>query len=146
MHRTVVSCALGIAALLPAGCSDKDRQPDRPEPVPARGLVTYQRKPLAGANVSFQSLDGKVSAIGTTDAAGKVVLSTYDDGDGAPPGKYRVVVSVGTPKEIEPGVLAPEPEGGFKSPIPSKYANPDTTDLVVEITPDGPNEFIVSLK
>jgi hypothetical protein len=64
----------------------------------------------------------------------------------APPGKYRVTVAVSLTKEIEPGVLEPEPEGGWKSPIPAKYANPATTDILVEVTEGGSNDFQIVLK
>ena len=108
--------------------------------------MKYRDKPVANAAVTFLSLDGKVRASGTTDGVGSFTLSTYGQQDGAPPGKYKVLVAVSTVKEIEPGVLEPEPEGGFKSPIPVKYANPQTTDLLVEVTEKGSNEFTIDLK
>jgi hypothetical protein len=43
-------------------------------------------------------------------------------------------------------VLEPEPEGGWKSPIPAKYANPATTDILVEVTEGGSNDFQIVLK
>jgi hypothetical protein len=144
MRMTVVFCALPLGL---AGCSQGDaRMPEPLSVVPARGVVTYRGQPVRDAAVSFQSLDGKVSASGTTDGVGSFVLSTYGQEDGAPPGRYKVVVAADTAREIEPGVLEPEPEGGWKSPIPVKYANPDTTDVLVEITLGGENNFKIVLK
>jgi hypothetical protein len=108
--------------------------------------VTYQSKPVADASVGFVSIDNKVRGGGRTDGVGSFVLSTYGDKDGIPPGKYKVTVAVSLAKEIEPGVLEPEPEGGWKSPIPIKYANPATTDILVEVKEGTKNEFNIVLK
>ena len=132
--------------VLSIGCSkNKDGREVLPTST-ARGIVTYKGKPVGDASVGFVSLDGKVRAHGKTDGVGSFVLSTYGQDDGAPPGKYKVTVAVSGVKEIEPGVLAPEPEGGFKSPIPIKYANPNTTDILVEVTEGGKNDFTIELK
>lgn len=136
--------AVACVAVLLAGCGDKGGpgQVDKQPTVPVSGIVTFKGKPLGNAAVRFFSLDGKTGAGGTSDAAGTFVVS-----DGLPPGKYKVVVAVSTAKEIEPGVLAPEPEGGFKSPIPMKYANPATTDLPIqEVKESGKNELVIEIK
>lgn len=140
----VVAAALtGLAV----GCGGKKPGEVEKFPTqPARGFVKYKNAPVKDASVSFQSLDGKVSASGVTDGVGSFTLSTYGQGDGLPAGKYRVVVAANTAKEIEPGVLAPEPEGGFKSPIPVKYADPSTTDILVEVKPGDAGEILIDLK
>ena len=94
---------------------------------------------------------GKVRASGRTDGIGSFVLSTYGQEDGAPPGKYKVIVAVSTTREEEPGVLEPvhENEGASSaaaSPVPAKYSNPQTTSLLFEVTEAGPNEFTIDLK
>lgn len=138
--------ALCLAALS-VGCGSRyPTGPQKQATVPATGIVTYQGKAVPNASVIFQSLDGKVSAHGSTDAAGTFTLSTYGNQDGAPPGRYKVTVAAGMAKEVEPGVLAPEPPGGFKSPVPAKYANPSTTDIVLEVKEQGRNDFTVQLK
>jgi len=130
-----------------AGCGEKSSSgPEKFDVVPARGVVTYKGKSVPNASVSFQSLDGKVVSSGSTDGVGSFVLSTYGQQDGIPPGKYRVVVSAVNIREIEPGVLEPEPPGGFKSSIPTKYGNPQTTDILVEVTQGGKNDFSIELK
>ncbi|MFO0820678.1 MAG: carboxypeptidase-like regulatory domain-containing protein [Pirellulales bacterium] len=133
------------AALVGCGPSGPP-EPEKLPVVPAAGVVTYQGKPVADASVAFQHTGGKVSATGKTDAEGKFKLSTYGKDDGAPAGGYRVTVAVSGVKEIEPGVLAPVPEGGFQSPIPLKYANPVETDLNVEVPAAGNNDIKIELK
>lgn len=138
------SVCIAIASL---GCTPAG--PPGPEKLPvvqASGTVTYQGKPVADASVSFQHSEGKVAATAKTDAQGKFKLSTYGTDDGAPAGKYRVTVAVSAVKEIEPGVLAPIPEGGVQSPIPLKYANPAESDINVEIPAAGSSDLAVELK
>lgn len=138
---------IGLAVLLPAGCEAKGKvKIEKQKTVPAAGVVNYKGKPVANASVVFQAIDGKVASWGTTDAAGTFTLSTYGKQDGAPPGKYKVTVAVSGAKEVEPGVLADEPPGGFKSPIPGKYADATTTDIVQEVTESGKNQFTIELK
>lgn len=148
----LVSLVLFVAAFFP-GCGDStdkgSPQPLEKKPtVPARGIVTYKGKPLNNASVTFMPLDdGKtIPARGTTDSVGSFVLSCYGKDDGAPPGKYKVLVSANLSVEVEPGVLAPEPEGGFKSPIPTKYSDVKTTDVLMEVKEDGKNDFTIELK
>jgi hypothetical protein len=140
---------LTLAVVFVAGCGggDKGPQVEKQKTVPVTGILTYKGKPVGDASVALFSLDGKIAPFGKTDAAGTFILSTYGSQDGAPPGKYKVTVAVSGVKEIEPGVLADEPSGGFKSPIPVKYANSQTTDIpVVEVKETGKNEIVIDLK
>jgi hypothetical protein len=140
------AAVLILTAVGAGGCSDDaPAGPEELATVPAGGVLTYKGKPVANATVSFQSLDGTVSSYGRTDAAGTFTLSTYGEQDGAPPGKYKVTVAAGGATEIEPGVLAPEPPGGFRSPVPAKYADPDTTEIVVEVKEGEKNQFTIDL-
>ena len=135
----------GSLAIL--GCGEKTEMGmEKRATQPANGIVTYKGSPLRDASVSFISLDGKIRSHGQTDGVASFILSTYGQQDGVPPGKYKVIVAVNLAKEIEPGVLADEPPGGFKSPIPMKYANPSTTDILVEVKESGKNEFVIELK
>lgn len=82
---------------------------------------------LAGYTVTFESEDAKSSSIGEIGPDGSFQLSTLGQNDGAPPGKYRVVI---TP----PGSSDPE-RPPPKSQIPTKYHNFDTSGLTAEIKP-----------
>jgi hypothetical protein len=137
----------GLVLAVLTGCGSAGPAPVvKQKTVPVSGVLTYKGKPVPNASVVFQSLDGKVSSWGTTDAAGTFTLSTYATQDGAPPGKYKVTVSAGAPKEVEPGVLPDEPPGGFKSPVPGKYSNPATTDVVMDVSESGKNQLTIDLK
>lgn len=140
-----------LLAFVALGCGGGEKGNNKPlevkKTVPARGIVRYQGNPLKDAAVTFVPLDNAtVSARGTTDSVGSFVLTTYSKDDGAPVGKYKVLVSVNLAKEIEPGVLAPEPPGGFKSPIPIKYNNANTTDILLEVKEGDKNDFTIELK
>ena len=64
---------------------------------PVQGIVMYDDgKPatqLAGGFVSFQSVEGGVSAQGDIQRDGSFTLSMFKQGDGALPGKYTVMVT-----------------------------------------------------
>jgi hypothetical protein len=139
---------LAVSVAVVAGCGGGDEGPqiEKQPTVPVTGILTYRGKPVGDASVTFFSLDGKVAPYGKTDAAGTFNLSTYGSQDGAPPGKYKVTAAVSGVKEIEPGVLDDEPKGGFKSPIPVKYSNSQTTDILVEVKETGKNEIVIDLK
>lgn len=143
---TVLSCCFFFAATIGCGGGGSADSPERLPTVPAGGNVTYRGKPVANASVSFQHAGGTATATATTDPSGNFTLTTYAPNDGAPVGKYRVTVAVSVVQEIEPGVLAPEPEGGFKSPIPEKYANPAESGIEVEIPADGKQDITIDLR
>lgn len=114
--------------------------------VPVAGTVRHRGQPVPNATLAMQSADGVILARGRTDAAGAFgAVSTYGTDDGVPPGRYRVMVAVSGTQEIEPGVLAPEPPGGFVSPIPRKYASLDTTDIEVEIAAGGATDLVIDV-
>jgi carboxypeptidase family protein len=141
--------AVGLClALVALGCGESNlpKGPEKLATVPATGVLRYKGKPVANASVTFQALDGKVSSFGKTDAAGSFTLSTYGNQDGVPPGRYKVTAAAGGAREVEPGVLEDEPKGGFRSAIPAKYANPDSTDILVEVKEQGRNDFTIELK
>ena len=149
MIITHVVRAVGLCLVFVVlGCGDSSlpKGPEKLATVPATGVLRYKGKPVPKALVTFQALDGKVSSFGRTDAAGSFTLSTYGSQDGLPPGRYKVTAAIGSAIEVEPGVLADEPKGGFRSPIPVKYANPDSTDILVEVKEQGRNDFTIELK
>jgi hypothetical protein len=106
------------------------RSSDRVDVYPVQGDVRCQGQPTVGALVVFHPLDTseklqKLRPAGTVDATGKYVLSTYEPGDGAPPGKYRVTVIWPSPGQGEhPG---PDRFGG-------RYTNPNGSPLTAAVT------------
>jgi hypothetical protein len=139
----------GLLLLVAGGCGGKG-------PVPVQGTVKLDGKPLAGASVQFIARDeGGRDATGTTDANGVFRLSTFRAGDGALPGKYKVVVQLPAPtqggapaatqSEAQQGQVAGQQEA--KAPpivIPPCYSQPDQTTLEQTIPASG--EVVFDLK
>lgn len=140
--RRLVSAAVCLLAGLPlAGCKPGA---NRPRTVPVKGEVTLKGAPVAGAAVSFQAKDGSRSSIGITDASGRYELTTFERGDGAVPGDYRVAITKFTQAVVEsktadgkydpPAGPIPEP----KNELPAKYATAEKSGLESTVT-DRPN-------
>lgn len=120
----------GIVFLLAlAGCSDEN------QPVRQGGIVTLEGQPLAGFTVTFMSPENRRPAWGTTDEQGRFELMTFNPGDGAPRGEYKVVVNPPpTPElfeqELPGGPPAPVVKARKKVPsIHENYGSAQTTPL-----------------
>lgn len=105
---------------------------------PVRGKVTLpDGTPLAGGQVVFQR-EGEgetISARGDIEADGSYSLSTQTPGDGAPMGKYKVIVNP------PPAVDAEAPA---KRAPAAKYSDFSTSGLEFEVNP-GMNEFPIQV-
>src|SRR3954463_16517520 len=139
------------------GCSNSSRPPR----YPVTGMVTYQGKPLAGAVITFvpTGADGE-AASAFTDADGKYALTTWEAGDGARPGEYRVKVSKQEQQAVDPSkmvknlsieeeqktyVESKKPRPPAKSLIPSKYQD-DVTSGLVHTVEKKPTTFDIKLE
>lgn len=130
---SIATAALLAACLLPLGCG-----PRRPATFPVRGVVTVGGKPIAGATVLFQPVEGGVPGRGVTTDDGGFTLTTFESGDGAIGGRHRVAISKMTLSGVEvteDGVAAPVAPGEIKETwlTPKKYASLDTSGLVIEV-------------
>lgn len=124
-----VVCGLGMWMLF--SCSSCDKKDAGPELVPVSGTIRVDGKPLAKAGISFRPDETRGNRTsyqpgGTSDENGKYELRAAAK-SGAPPGWYKVVVF---PYAPAPGGDAPEVP---PLPFDEKYADPDTTDLNVEV-------------
>ena len=99
-----------------------------PHTVPASGTVLLKGKPAAGVTVKFLpqfdmgSIKWEPNAV--TDKDGKFTLSTGANGNGAPPGEYKVTFEL---------LRAGADKRGLDTEIDvwkGKYANPDTAPKV----------------
>ena len=119
-------CLLGA---LCAGCGDSG-----PRLAPVEGVVTIDGNVLEGAVVLFEPEAGGRPATGTTDAQGKFVLQTLEEGDGAQVGMNLVSVvkeaKGETDVEVEEGEIVPVE---FETPV--KYASPTTSGLKSDVQP-----------
>ncbi len=124
-----------------------------------QGKVTYNGKPVVGANVTFTSETANKSAFGRTDDKGEYRLTTYGANDGAVEGKHIIVVSkqsvsasnkkeapVTSTDYIPPGFAPEEPAAPPTDLIPAKYAAAETSGLLAVIASKGPNEILLELK
>jgi hypothetical protein len=142
------SAILLLVAVAAVGCSGHQQEHRPPKLVPVHGVVRLSGKPVDGARVDFfNTASDQPSASGMTDAEGKFRLTTYADGDGAVPGKYRVAVTKAQDAGRHEEKTAPPSFrlGGAPRPrwlIPQHYSNPATSDLQADVT-DGENPEIV---
>jgi len=125
--------------------------------IPLRGTVTLDGRPLANASVSFLAQDPRGrDALGSTDADGVFRLSTFEPGDGALPGRYKVVVQPAAASAVNvvaatPGEILDAPRaGGPSAPspvtLPPRYSRPDQTILEQEVPASGEVVFALESK
>lgn len=110
-HLARLVCVLSLAAFA-LGCGEGQGF------VPVSGKVTIDGEPVTNGYVRFFPASGRQSG-GSLNEQGEFSLSTYEPGDGAVPGEYRIAV------------VAQEPLGGsrFRWYAPKHYANPATSEL-----------------
>lgn len=153
-------CAASVLTILAfsIGC---DAAPENPPTYPVTGTVTYRGKPVPQATVVLMSLtSGGRGASGTTDESGKFELMTFEPGDGALPGEYKVRVSAYelvaeppndsdqtdlTQEEEEALYTGAEDEEPSKNLLPKKYENAATSGLSHTVT-EGPTVLDLDLK
>jgi len=125
--RTLAIIATLVALAGLVGCG---KQPKRLEVYPVQGKISYAGKAPAGANVYLHPLADDPNLPrpqGVVAPDGTFTVKTYGDDNGAPVGKYKVVVQWYKPvikgDEVDPG----------KNLLPAKYADAKKSDLEVEI-------------
>src|SRR5262245_3757927 len=108
---------------------------------PVEGQLQWQdgtpAKELEGASVTFELPEKNTNSTGIVQADGTFSLMTAAPGDGALPGKYKVVISERR-QSAGGSQMAPT-----KSDI--RYAERDKTDLVAEVKPISPNKLILKI-
>jgi Carboxypeptidase regulatory-like domain len=155
-RKLVVSILVTVGIVL-TGCSNSSRLPT----YPVTGTVTSQGKPVAGAVITFVPTGNEGEAASAiTDSNGKYALTTWQAGDGARPGEYRVKVSKQEQATVDPAKLvqnlsieeeqkiyveskkAPPPA---KRLIPSKFENEQTSGLIHKVE-DKPTTFDIKIE
>lgn len=145
--------ALALALLCACGC---DSTPEGQLPTaPVEVTVTYNGKPVEGADVTFINSSGPPPAFGKTDANGKAQLSTYSSGDGATLGDHLVSVvkqefdKVKQEASQESADYNPSPGASplpvVKHLLPKKYSLPTTSGLTAKVE-KGKNQITLELK
>ena len=137
--KLAVSTLVTVGIVL-SGCSNSSRPPT----YRVTGTVTLQGKPVAGAAITFVPTGEGEAASAITDSEGKYALTTWEAGDGARPGQYRVKVSKQAQETVDPSkrvqnlsyeeeqkiyVENTRPPPPAKRLIPGKYQDDQTSGL-----------------
>jgi len=145
-------CLLGLILLMQfTGCGPAVQLPEFSESlVPVEGIITFQKKPLIGAAVTFFPTGSNAvrAAYGLTDESGKYQVMTPISGIaaeksmGVVPGTYSVIISClempdgsAVPKEM---TTAEAIEKGAREILPPKYSNEQRSVLKAEVQPKTP--------
>lgn len=103
--------------------------------------------PLAGATVMFNPVaQGGSGAIALTDEQGRYKLTTFDSGDGAVAGEYRVAfVKTIFPKQegVDPMVAM---SGDPKNVLPLRFADSATSGFAANVVEGPDNTFDFALE
>ena len=131
--------AILLAGLLTCsivGCSDRSGPP-RVATYPVSTAITFQGKPIPGAFVALHPKSPQPDVPtprANVGKDGKLEVTTYDGGDGAPAGEY--VLTIEWYKPVKQGTdLVTGP-----NVIPRKYASPKTSDVVIRVA-ETPEEI-----
>lgn len=123
------SARLGLMFLMLAGCGRAG-----PALLPVEGEVTYQGQPLKTGSLVFHPDAAKgnnspLTPSGTIGPDGRYKLFTQERA-GAPPGWYKVgIVAQEAP---------PNDPYAMRSLIPPRYADPQTSGIAIEVSPNAP--------
>lgn len=154
--RTLILGIVSFCSFIGCGESSTDTRPR----YPASGTVTLEGAPVDGAVVAFVLQEGSGTAVAMTDDLGKFQLNLPPGKNGIPAGKYKITVrktSSSAPTVKEPttfeemekqhkaGITAAPPPPP-KQGVPTRYGDPETSNLTEEVFPEGKNEFTIQLK
>lgn len=133
-------CSVLLLLSIMTGCGE---QIEKKPTAPVKGIVTFEGKPLETGEVVFFPDSGEQIAHGKIQPDGSFELTTYDEGDGAFPGKHTVTII--SERDME-GVSAEDPEASLEpSFIPTKY-NMQKTSGLTAVVKEGDNEINFDLE
>jgi hypothetical protein len=125
--------AAGVLLGLICGCGKK--QPDRVAVAPVSGSINFEGKSAPGALIVLHPKSGGTSTAprprAQVESDGTFRFSTYDSGDGVPPGEY-----VATITWYQLTKDAGEVKAG-PNVLPRKFANPKTSPWEVRVAESG---------
>lgn len=131
----LIGCWGVLIALIAIGCSGAT-----PAVAPVRGKVLLNGQPLTTGRVMTMPAAGR-GAGGQIGPDGTFELTTPEFGVGAQPGLHKVAVRA----YDESSVADPETTSG-KSLAPTRYANPMTSGLTIDVQANGENTPTLELK
>ncbi len=99
MLRASTLCFLTVVISFVAGCNKEQQIGDRVPVYPVTGTVTVDGEPVEGVAVKLFPVGGKPESVPTSSALtnkeGKFEIGTFEGGDGAPPGEYKIIFKWG---------------------------------------------------
>jgi hypothetical protein len=114
------------------GCAEEFPDGPRVPTFPVTGIVHVDGRPIEMLQVKCEPQFTKPpevpSTASFTDASGRFALSTFETGDGAPAGKYKLTFVWGQLNMLNGQYGGPDKLGG-------RYRKPETSP--VEVTVDG---------
>lgn len=110
---------------------------------PVSGVVMLKGAPVANPVVTFYPEKGP-TGVGKGDDQGKFVIKTNGQ-LGAPVGKCKVTVVAANQADQIPEMDGNEAETATKPRLSAKYANPETTDLIIDVTDQGNEDLKLDL-
>jgi hypothetical protein len=130
-----------VAAVVALAClSPRLWTSNHPRVFPARGQAFLAGEPVDRASIVLFPVWTKEPDFprphGVVKEDGSFVLETYGNADGAPPGEYKVVVTLFLKREGEDF----EGSGPPKNFLPPKYASANSSDLTVQVN-EGNNDL-----
>lgn len=147
MSKSLLLIHAAAVCLFMMGCTAGNQ--NNPPTSPVTGKVTYKGEAVEGAAVKFLPHDPQAKVANATSGAdGTYAVSTFEPGDGAMPGKYKITVRklVSVQQGIQnDGEHAGEPAFVNKDMLPKKYMSIGNTPLEFEVTADGDNAFNIDL-
>lgn len=127
---------------LVTGCTQK-------EYAPVTGVVTFDGKPVANANIAFDPDNDGPMSVGTTTPEGAFSLSVARERDkpGAKVGSHRVTITAfeepSSSQNSDPALgslaMATESEAGVTNLLPDRYADFGTSGLTFDVSASGEN-------
>lgn len=138
-----LAIATGFLSLLLSSCGDDVQRGDpRLDVYAVHGSLFVNGKPAKDAavylhpTVPHQNPNSKtpISSAGRVDADGGFKIRTYEEGDGAPAGDYKISITWNYPAL---GVVS----GNFEGPdrLGGAFADPETTELTISVTAESEN-------
>jgi len=126
LFRSCGGCFVLVAGLLLAGCD----QSGLGRIVPVKGTVSLDGKPVPSGSLLFRpdaakGNTSKFEPAATINSDGSYSLFTAER-EGAPPGWYKVSV-------VAQELNAKDPYAPAKSLVPTKYNDPETSGISVEV-------------
>ena len=151
MKSRITSIIVGLFLLTAFGCNKETLPEGMPKINPITLVFTADGStPLEGASVTLVPENKEMAkwlAGGTTDAKGECVIRTLSRYNGAPAGKYKVIVQKTVVEGGSGGEVSDQAGGGGGGSVKSfhlvgkKFRAPNTTPLEIDVV-DGANPTV----